>query len=261
MYVHNINPVLVDFGFAQIRWYGLFYAVFLIIAFFMLPYVAKKRKVELSRDDLQMYLLGIFLAGIIGARIAYFIANEPQSLFTTEFFAIWNGGVASYGGIFAAVLFAYLYAKKKKINMYRLMDATAVTGALLPCFIRAGNFMNGEIPGLLASVPWAVKFPGYDGFRHPFVLYALAVNIIVFLAFWKLKNKEKLHDGILFWGFLAVYSFDRFFLDFFRQYDYYIFGLSSAQWISIPLFIVSAFFIIRIFKSHRKITHEKEIRK
>ena len=56
MFIHNINPVLVSFGPFQIRYYGLFFVLGFIFAYFILNYLVKRKHLELTKDDIADYL-------------------------------------------------------------------------------------------------------------------------------------------------------------------------------------------------------------
>src|SRR3989344_2585079 len=109
MYVHDINPVLLNLGFLQIRYYGLFYVVGFIIMYFMLNYLAKRKHINLSKDDVADLLLYAAVGMLIGARLFYvFIYNfEFYMQNFLHIFALWEGGLSFHGGLIGIVIAGY----------------------------------------------------------------------------------------------------------------------------------------------------------
>ena len=119
---------------------------------------------------------------------------------------------------------------------------------------RLGNFINGELYGRITDVPWAVKFPDAEGFRHPSQIYESFKNLLIFFTLWIIKDK-KLPKGFMFWLFVVMYSALRLVMEFFRQPDEqlgFIIGfLTMGQVLSIIMFAVGLFFIYRVYKKNK----------
>ncbi len=255
MFIHNINPVLLRLGPFEVRYYGLFYVLGFIIAYFMLNHLAKKKELSLSKDDIADFLLYIIIGTVLGARIFYIIFyNLPFYLSNPfEMPAIWHGGLSFHGGFIGAAIAAFYFCKKKKTDFYEIADITVIPLALGLALGRIGNFTNGELYGRIADVPWAVKFPDAEGFRHPSQLYESFKNLAIFSALWIIKGK-KLPKGLMFWLFVAMYSALRFIVEFTREPDeqlgFIIRFLTMGQVLSIIMFLTGMFFIYRV--SHKK---------
>ena len=192
MFIHNIDPVLLRFGPFEIRYYGLFFVLGFVIAYFMLNYLAKRKKIGLTKDDVADYLLYIIIGTVLGARIFYVFAyNFPFYLQNPfEIIAIWHGGLSFHGGFIGAVIASLLFCRKKKIDFYTIADITVIPLALGLALGRLGNFTNGELYGRITDVPWAVQFPSADGFRHPSQIYEALKNLMIFFTLWSIKDKE-----------------------------------------------------------------------
>jgi phosphatidylglycerol:prolipoprotein diacylglycerol transferase len=240
----TLNPTIVHLGPLQVRWYGLLYVIFLLFAYLTLPKLCNRRYVGISSDDIQAFLISTFLVGVVGARIGYMLTNDPGNFFTLESFKIWHGGLASYGGFAGGLIYATVFTRKNKISFYRIADLIVIPTSFLPCFIRAGNFINGELIGTKTSLPWGFEFPGYDGVRHPVSLYFLLANLVIFIFIWNI-SKQRFKPGYIFWLWMCLYSSQRFLIDFLREYDYHISGFSVSQIIAIPIVIVSLIILIR----------------
>lgn len=250
MFVHNINPTLLKLGSLEIRYYGVIYALGFIIAYFMISYLAKKKHIDLTKDDVADLIFYLIIGTVGGARLAFVLYNINYFIQNPlEIIAVWKGGLIFIGGFIGSIIAVTLYLKNKKISFYKLADIVVIPLALALALGRIGNFINGELVGRTTTVPWAVKFTGYDNFRHPSQIYGTFKNLIVFSILWHLKNK-KLKDGVIFWSFFASYSFLRFLVGFFKEADQYgfIVGLTVEQLIFIVTFIISSAFLIKLNK-------------
>lgn len=257
MFIHNIDSVLLRLGPFEIRYYGLFFVLGFVIAYFMLNYLAKRKELELSKDDISDFLLYIIVGTVLGARIFYvFIYNLPFYLANPfEIIAVWHGGLSFHGGLIGAALAAFYYCRKKKIDFYLITDIVVMPLALGLALGRLGNFTNGELYGRITNMPWAVQFSGAEGFRHPSQLYASFKNLIIFSTLWLLKDKN-FPRGFMSWLFVLMYSMFRFTVEFFRQPDEqlgFIIGfLTMGQILSIIMFAVGAVMLHKI----KKVSHD-----
>jgi len=165
--------------------------------------------------------------------------------------AVWHGGLSFHGGLIGAAIAGFIYTKKKKISFYDIADIIVMPLALGLALGRIGNFINGELYGRITNVPWAVKFPDAEGFRHPSQLYESIKNLIIFFALWVIKDKN-LPKGFMFWLFVIMYSALRFMVEFFRHPDEqlgFIIGfLSMGQVLSIVMFVIGIFFFYKVSK-------------
>jgi len=256
MFIHNIDPILLSIGPFQIRYYGLFWLIGFVMAYFLLIHLAKRKELSVTKDDIADLLLYTIIGTIFGARIFYIFAyNLPFYLSNPfEMLAIWHGGLSFHGGLIGAVIAGFIYTKKKKINFYDIADIVVIPLALGLALGRIGNFINGELYGRITDVPWAVKFPDADGFRHPSQIYESIKNIIIFFALWAIKNKN-LPKGFMFWLFVVIYSALRFVVEFFRQPDeqlgFILGALTMGQVLSIVMFAAGLFFIYKVSKNSK----------
>ena len=256
MFIHSIDPVLLSIGPFQIRYYGLFYVIGFIIAYFLINHLAKKKEISLNKDDIADLLLYVIVGIILGARIFYvFVYNLPYYLANPfEMIAVWHGGLSFHGALIGAVIAGFYFCKKRKIDFYELADIAVIPVALGLALGRLGNFINGELYGRITDVSWAVKFPDAEGFRHPSQIYASFKNMLIFFTLWVIKDK-KLPKGFMFWLFLVMYSALRFTVEFFRapdeQLGFIISWLTMGKILSIVMFAIGLFFIY-------KVTYRKE---
>ena len=256
MFIHNIDPVLLSIGPFQIRYYGLFFVLAFVMAYFLLVHLAKRKELSVTKDDIADLILYIIIGAVLGARIFYvFVYNLPFYLSNPfEIIAVWHGGLSFHGGIIGAVIAGIYFTKRKKIDFYELADIVVIPLALGLALGRLGNFINGELYGRIADVPWAVKFPDAEGFRHPSQIYASFKDWLIFFTLWVIKDKN-LPKGFLFWLFVVMYSTLRFIVGFFRapdpQLGFILGPLTMGQILSIIMFFVGIFFINRVYKKNK----------
>lgn len=260
MFFHNINPVLLELGPFQIRYYGLFYALGFVIAYFLISYLAKKKELSLTKDDVADFLLYEIIGVVAGARLIYVLVYNPLFYLQNplEIVAVWHGGLSFHGGLLGAVIACYLFCKKKKIEFYDIADIAVIPVALALALGRLGNFINAELYGRVTNLPWCIDYSKNqfvenlpDGCRHPSQIYASIKNLAVFAVLWFIKDK-KLPKGFMFWSFVTLYGLFRTIVELFRQPDEqigFIFNyFTTGQLLSFPLFLVGLFMLYNLNK-------------
>jgi prolipoprotein diacylglyceryl transferase len=248
--VWNINPVLLDLKFVQVRWYGLFFALAFLSGFYLMTKICEKERKDLNLDSLLIYIV---FGTIIGARLGHCLFYEPLYYLSNpvKILAVWEGGLASHGGGIGVLTALYLFVRKNNESFLWLVDRLSIPTALAGVFIRTGNFFNSEITGIKTSVPWAVVFIRNDSIpRHPVQVYEAVSYFIIFLVLLFLYkiNGKNIKQGILFGIFLVMIFCVRIFLEFFKSvqssYDLDFF-LSTGQILSIPFIFAGLFLIFR----------------
>ncbi len=263
MFFHNLNPVLFELGPFQIRYYGLFYALGFLIAYFLIAYLAKIKELTLSKDDVSEFLIYTSVGVISGARIFYVLFYNLRYYLqnTSEIIAVWHGGLSFHGGLVGVVIASYLFCKRKKIEFYNLADIAVIPVALALAIGRLGNFINAELYGRITNVSWCVDYSKNQfiesptGCRHPSQIYASIKNLTIFTFLWFIKD-NKLPKGFLFWSFISAYGLLRTIVEFFRQPDEqigFVFNyFTVGQLISFPMFLLGAYMLYNIsIKSHK----------
>ncbi len=169
-YVHNLDPII--FGINEkiaLRWYGLSYVMGFVAAYYILLRLARKKLWVVGEEkvgDVVTYtaLFGVFLGGRLGYVFFYMIPERGWGVIAHDpmvIFKVWEGGMASHGGILGITLFTLVYAWKNKLSWPGLGDGISIVAPLGVFFGRVANFINGELYGrtTAASNWWAVKFP------------------------------------------------------------------------------------------------------
>lgn len=252
-YVHNLSPFLIRFGdHWGIRYYGLAYAIGFVGLYFGLRWQARREWLPFSQDDIVDFLTAMIIGVIVGGRLTSCLLYNWETTRSNplSIFFIWQGGMASHGGIAGSIAAIFWFARKKGIPFYVLADATALCTPPALALGRVANFINGELWGRPSTVPWAVIFPeaprGADGFplpRHPSQLYEAGLEgILLFTILLILRFKAK-RAGVVSLTFMAGYAILRIVGEFFREPDdnigYYFGWITQGQLLSVGMLAVT----------------------
>jgi len=219
VYIHNLDPVLFHLGPLEIRYYGLAYVLGFIIGYVIARYLIKHKHINLTKEELEEYVLYLAVGLLVGARFFYFVFYNTAIIVQDPFqlIKIWQGGMSFHGGLIGMLIAGYFFCHKYKKSYYELADMTVIAAVPALFLVRVTNFINGELYGRITTMPWAVDFG--DGLaRHPSQLYEAAKNIVIGSVLWTLKDKN-LTKGTIFWMFILLYGVLRFFIEFVRQPD------------------------------------------
>lgn len=255
------NPNLVAFhlGPMSIRWYSLCWLLGLASAYFIVKRLYKEQKIKPELfDPLFIYC---FVGILIGARLGHCLFYEPdyflssgkhivEMILPIHFMAdgSWKftgyEGLASHGGTIGLIIALWLYVRRTKVNIWRVLDNVAIATPVTACFIRLGNLMNSEIIGKATDVPWAFIFERVDMTpRHPGQLYEAIAYAIFFVIGWYLyrKKPQRVGTGFFFGLCITLIFTARFFIEFTKdiQEDFEAsMLLNMGQLLSIPFVIV-----------------------
>jgi phosphatidylglycerol:prolipoprotein diacylglycerol transferase len=238
MFIHNLDPVLLNFGFVAIRWYSLAYIAGILIGWWLGKKIIIKRFKNTSKqfdlkefDDL-ITLLIIFI--IIGGRFGYIIFYNLEYYISNplDIIKIWEGGMSFHGALIGIIIGTHLFGIKKKISSLFLLDIIACVAPVGIFLGRIANFVNGELVGKVTNVSWGVVFPSIDMMpRHPSQLYeAFLEGIVLFFILNLSILKKNYKTGTCSILFLVFYGFFRIISELFREPDIqigYLFNLFS----------------------------------
>ncbi len=162
-WVHHLDPFAVQFGEGfGVRWYGLAYLGAFAAAYFIYLHLARKGLSVIPADKVADFITGTAVFGVlIGGRLGYMLFYDFDGFLREPwvFFRVWEGGMSAHGGILGVTAYTLWYAWKHQVNWPGLGDNLVVGAPLGLFFGRMANFINGELYGRPATVPWAVKFP------------------------------------------------------------------------------------------------------
>ena len=235
MFVHNIDPVFFTLFGLQVRYYGLVYFLgFLFILWFMYK---KRDKLGFSKDQVYDYVFYLIIGSIIGARLFEVLFYNPGYYFHNliKIIALWNGGMSIHGGLVGAILVTYLFSKKYNKDFYIMADFLMLPLAIFLFLGRIANLINAELVGKITNFKYAVKFPGYEGYRYPTQIFEAFKNLVIFFILLPLKNLKK---GVVFYLFITLYSTFRFFIEFYKEPFAIYFGIPLGQILCVVFFVI-----------------------
>ena len=253
-----IDPVAINLGFIDIRWYGIAYLLGFLWVLYMGKYSIDKKNITwIDKKQYENMLVNCMLAVLVGGRFGYILFYQ-FGLFIKEpwvLFKIWQGGMSFHGGLLGCFLFLLYYVRKNNLKFLNISDLIVVWVPLGLGLGRIANFINGELWGRATNSDWGMVFPWVDDqLRHPSQIYefffeGLVLSLIMFYC-WKNLFKIGQSTGV----FLFFYGFFRFVIEFFRSPDQQIgflfnINLTLGQLLSVPM-IIGGILLIRKSRGH-----------
>ena len=233
-----IDPVALRLGPLSIRWYALCIVTGLVLAVYLSMREAPRRKIK--PDDILDFILIAFPLAIVGARI-YYVAFEwgYYSQHPAEILAVWNGGIAIYGGLLTGALILWIYSSRRFINPLDFLDIAAPSVMIAQSIGRWGNFVNQEAYGAavksLDYLPDFIRQQMYiDGsYRQPTFLYESLWNLLGFSVILLLRRKPALlKQGQIIAFYLVWYGAGRLVIEGLRTDSLMLGSLRVSQWLS-----------------------------
>ncbi|TSO26019.1 prolipoprotein diacylglyceryl transferase [Lactobacillus sp. LL6] len=259
-----LNPIAFHLGNLSVKWYGIIMAIAIMVATWMAISEGKKR--QIASDDFIDLLLWAVPLGYVGAR-AYYVIFEWNyySQHPDQIIAIWNGGIAVYGGLIAGLLVLLIFCHKRNLPPFLMLDIIAPGVMAAQVIGRWGNFVNQEAHGgpttlhflqslhLPEFIIQQMKINGV--YYQPTFLYESFFNLIGLILILSLRHKKHLFkQGEVFMSYLLWYSAVRFFVEGLRTDSLYIFGVVRvSQALSLILF----FAVIGLWIYRRKVVKPK----
>jgi phosphatidylglycerol:prolipoprotein diacylglycerol transferase len=265
------------FGWRNVYWYAIMIITGLTLAFLFGLYIAGK--IGFDKNALYDGIIFGALLGILGARLWYvaFAWDEGNFTFAKIFtgFLDEEGGLAIHGAVFAAGIFAYFFAKKRKLDIYKLGEMFAPGFLIGQVFGRWGNFFNQEAHGgpIASTVAEGRAFlerlhlprfiidqmyireNGVTTYMHPTFLYESLwnfVGLMIIIIVRRFSKKYWMGDAVLF--YLVWYGAGRFMIESIRTdaLTFKLFGMTfrTAQVVSVIMMIagLTLFILRRVFK-------------
>ena len=245
------NVAFTVFG-RNIAWYGII--VTLAIVSVCTVIFLKSKKIGISVDDMLDYFIFCIVFGVIGARLYYvvfsgigrFVVSEgsfSERLFGTLYniVAVWEGGLAIYGGLIAVVITVIVVSKIKKISFCKILDMGGHAALLGQAIGRWGNFMNAEAHGTETDIFCRMGIKndlGITHYYHPTFLYESLWNIVGFALIFVFQKKKKF-DGEIFLWYVSWYGLGRMLIEGLRTDSLYIgsTGIRVSQLLAFCLFV------------------------
>ncbi len=255
-----MNPVIINLGFIQIRWYSVLILLAFVIGYFLVINRCKKKQIPLNTiSDMCFYLVVVC---ILGARIYYCIFEWPHySKNIIDIFKVWEGGLAIHGGLIAGIIFLYFYTKRKQLNLLELLDIFAPALVLGQAIGRWGNFFNSEAfgPSTSLSTLQSLNIPKFiiDGmyinhsYHHPTFLYESIGCLLIFIIILIIRNLKNIKDGQVVSIYFIFYGITRFLIEGLRQDSLMLFNLRVARIVSVLMILVGIYLFVRPYLSNK----------
>tara|TARA_Y100000813_G_scaffold89197_1_gene63330 strand:- start:147 stop:941 length:795 start_codon:yes stop_codon:yes gene_type:complete len=240
-----IDPIAVEIGPVAIRWYSLAYIAGLILGWRYMLRLADQSPAGIARLAVDDFLVWATLGVVLGGRLGFVLFYKPAFYLENplHILTLWQGGMSFHGGLLGVCVATILFCRKRDISLFHFADMLGCAAPIGLFFGRLANFVNGELFGRAADVPWAMVFPhGGPIARHPSQLYEAALEgvllFIVMALLWRrpgLRARGGLLAGIFFIG----YGLARTTAEFFREPDAYLGflfqGATMGQLLCLPM--------------------------
>lgn len=240
------------------HWYGLLFAIAFLAGFYLVRYAYRRegRPVE----DVDTLLVYVAVGTLAGARLGHCLFYDPSYYLAHPgaILRIWEGGLASHGGVLGLLAALAVYVRGRPDQPYLwLLDRIAPPAILGGALVRVGNLFNSEIVGTPTDAPWAFVFALRRDLapvpRHPAQLYEAAAYLVVFAVLWTLYRRlgARTPRGLLLGLFFVLVFAARFGVEFVKLRQA-AFGaalpLSMGQLLSLPVLLVGLVLVARALK-------------
>lgn len=262
----NINKEAFALGSVSVKWYGIIIMLGMVLAVGYVVMRSIERGVKLDHIlDLALFTI---LFGVFGARMYYVIFEAIAGRFDmANWYRIWDGGLAIYGGIIGGALAVFVVLKIKKISFPMIGDFICPGLLIGQLFGRWGNFMNVEAFGTVTDLPWRMCSPAVTDYLvnkelvevgsetynaliagtfgvHPTFLYESLWNLAGFLFIHLFLFKKRKYDGEVVLFTFAWYGFGRMWIEMLRTDTMSIGNMASPWYTRANVWIGLVFFVI-----------------
>jgi phosphatidylglycerol---prolipoprotein diacylglyceryl transferase len=263
--VIDLDPNLFKIGPFLITWHGVFAVLGILAGARLGLWLLSKEGVDVSHGaDGVAWMV---VVGLIGARLLY--VWENYKLFAGQLgriLLLTEGGISQWGGLFGAMVGAYIWTRRAAISYWKVIDAAGAATMIGLAIGRVGDVINGEHHGTPTTLPWGVEYVnpntlGQPGLVvHPEVAYEMVLTLVLLEALLPFHSrlKARLPDGVLGLAYLGLYGLGRFFLSYLRTDPAVFAGLRQAQLASLLMFGI-AVIVIPILMRRQTTTVRREL--
>lgn len=226
-----------------------------------------RRRYERAGGDPELVdrvLFPAILAGFVGARLAYVATNTGRFQGRLlEVFAVWQGGLALFGGLTFGTLTAIWLVRRFEGDLGAFAGAAAVGVPLAQAIGRPADYFSQELYGTPSTLPWAVEVP--ERFRpaayadattfHPAFFYEALWSSVTVAVLLLLERRGVLRRGQLFLGYLVAYGLGRFALELLRtDTTFRLLGISRNGWVAAALVLGGIAGLVHV---HRRVDRDR----
>ena len=241
----TINPpaYITVFG-RNIYLYGILIALGFVLAITVCARIAPK--FGISADSFYDLAIWMIPMTILGARLYFVVFRwDYYAAHPAEIFAVWEGGLAIYGGIIAGFLTCWVFCRVKKISFPAMLDVLSFGILIGQILGRWGNFFNREAFGAETDIFCRMGLISPDGsviYVHPTFLYESLWNLagLIFLTLFVKMGKRR-YDGHCILIYFFWYGLGRAWIEGLRTDSLYIggTGIRVSQALSLVLVFAS----------------------
>jgi phosphatidylglycerol:prolipoprotein diacylglycerol transferase len=257
----NIDPVAVRLGPVAVHWYGLSYLVAFLSVGLWLARPRARRRLGLTVDDVQDFLVSALVGVLVGGRLFFVVADIVSKHNAADYLhhplniiAVWNGGMGFFGGLIGVMVALALFVRSKPgLTLNMLGDEVVVMLPIGIALTRVVNFINDELWGdrCVPDHPWCILFPAVpDGYRYPSQLFEGAMDIAV-LPIILLVYRRRPPDGVVGWTWFTLYGITRSIGEIWRQTDVAVGPFTGGQLLAMPMIAIGLFFLAAAFRANR----------
>ncbi len=264
----TFNPVAFHIFSLPVHWYGMMYVLALLSALYIGKYFIKKDKLDITRNQIDVYFIYVEIGVLLGARLGYVLFYDTQTFYFLShpwqiFNPFQNGefigirGMSYHGAVIGFVVSTYIFCKKYSVAFGKIIDLVALSVPLAFVFGRIGNFLNQELIGRVTDVSWGIYVDGV--LRHPSQLYeAILEGFGVFLVVYAYRRFQKF-SGELILVYAVSYGIFRFIAEIYRAPDVQI-GyiccdvITFGQVLSLGMSLGAAFVWVYFYIKSKKVT-------
>lgn len=260
------DPAIFTIGSKEIRWYSLMFIIGFGIGYKIVERMWRRESINPKWIDPLLYYT--LIGTVVGARLGHCLFYDPGYYLShpIEILKVWEGGLASHGGVLGIIVAIYFYSKYvSRQSMLWTFDKLVVPTGLVAALIRIGNLMNHEVYGHPTDLPWGFRFienlhawrqgaePIFSAPSHPTQIYEAVCYLLTFvLCMWLYFKKDAWKkEGLIFGIFMICIFTARFFIEFLKnnQEDFEAaMPINMGQCLSIPFIVMGIYFVVRAWK-------------
>lgn len=260
------DPAIFTIGSKEIRWYSLMFIIGFGIGYKIVERMWRRESINPKWIDPLLYYT--LIGTVVGARFGHCLFYDPGYYLShpIEILKVWEGGLASHGGVLGIIVAIYFYSKHvSRQSMLWTFDKLVVPTGLVAALIRIGNLMNHEVYGHPTDLPWGFRFienlhawrqgaePIFSAPSHPTQIYEAVCYLLTFvLCMWLYFKKEAWKkEGLIFGIFMICIFTARFFIEFLKNNQENFeaaMPINMGQCLSIPFIVMGIYFVVRAWR-------------
>jgi phosphatidylglycerol:prolipoprotein diacylglycerol transferase len=252
-----VYPILVDLGWWQLRSYGVFVALAMLVGMWWSAREGERR--GFPRKTVYDFASTVVLAGLVGARLYYVLFSEPRAYLADpwQILAVWHGGLSMHGALLAGLAAGLWFIRRRGLAVWRFADAV-VPGLILGQTVgQIACLLNGDTYGAPTTLAWAISFTDPQAMAplgvplHPIQVYELIAYAAVFLVVQR-AARTATRDGSALLAYAAFYGAVRFAMEFFRGDPPTVAGIIVPQAVSALLVVAAAVSFVLLRRATRQ---------